>query len=119
MGDTASLGSFIARSSEACAAVVIGSGTLLINLGACGGESAGCQTVSAPRGAKRGVPKPTPAPARSSPHVAHAQQRPARAPRSRLICIWFFYYDGLARHVHSPPSLNVCVWLFNTKWYAQ
>ena len=52
MGDTASLGSFIARSSEACAAVVILGGAALVSWVASGGESAGCLNRSLGTGTK-------------------------------------------------------------------
>ena len=52
MGDTASLGSFIARSSEACAAVVILGGAALVSWVAKGGESARCPNRSLGTGTK-------------------------------------------------------------------
>ena len=126
MGDTASLGSFIARSSEACAAVVIAERHP--------SDQPGWLVVVSPRGANiykmwnlgthyflqinrnglaknavshRDLRQSAGVSARSNPHVAHAQQRPARAPRSRLICIWRFFTTTDWRHVHSPPSLKV------------
>ena len=58
MGDTASLGSFIARSSEACAAVVILGGAALVSWVASGGESAGWLFRSLGTGTNSVMPPP-------------------------------------------------------------
>ena len=112
MGDTASLGSFIARSSEACAAVVIAErhpsdqpGWLVV--------VSPVPTLLAPGGgANIIVTKRVRASAGSTRQPTRTARRvPSREQRLRACRVyvydWILHRDWGARvRVHSPPSLN-------------